>query len=75
MPYVITYWHQKQFYFDQYEFNDNPIKYYLHMRLIELNTGRGLYKWYYATKNEVILRDSPFTRSLNFKNITYYTFD
>ena len=45
------------------------------MRLIELNTGRGLYKWYYATKNEVILRDSPFTRSLDFKNITYYTFD
>lgn len=41
IPYTLVYWYDKTYYFDQYEFNMDPVKFFLDMRHLQLNPGKS----------------------------------
>jgi hypothetical protein len=60
-------------YFDNQEFDDNPIKTTLVDQTFTLSPRTGARNYYFLNNNYAILRDSWITQSMGEKNITFMT--
>eukprot|EP00347_Sterkiella_histriomuscorum_P018602 403344888 len=75
IPYTLVYQYDKKFYFDQYEFNKNPVKFFLDIRHLQLTKGSCNVQFFQMTENQVILKDNSLSRSFGQETLTYLTYD